>query len=425
MTPTPTPATSLVAAYSFDEGSGTTVTDASGYGNTGTISGASWTSQGKFGNALSFDGISNWVTVNDSDSLDLASGMTLEAWAYPTTAPGTWTTILLKEAPPGNNLAYHLQGDPSNHPSSYITTDVSGLQGVVGPQALPLNTWTYLAATYNGAMLSVYVNGTVVVSQPVSGNIVPSVGPLRFGGNSIWGEYFAGKIDEVRIYNRALSQTEIQADMGTPVGTPTPSPTPTPTPTPSPTPTPTPTPSPTPTPTPTQTPTPSPAPTQVVSRKMHGGTPRDINLPLTGNSGIECRSGGATNDYEVVFTFASSVTFNSATVTGVGTVSDSSGNGTTTVTVNLTGVTNAQWITITLLGVNDGTSTGDVGVKMGVLVGDSNGDGFVNAGDTLQTRNRSGQVTDATNFRSDVNVDGFINIGDTLIVRSRSGTFLP
>src|SRR5437870_3453171 len=115
-------AVGLVAAYSFDDGNGTTVTDLSGNGNTGTISGASWTSQGKFSNALTFDGISNWVTVNDSDSLELSGGMTLEAWAYPTAAPGTWTTILLKEAPPGYNLAYHLQGDSLNHPSSYITT---------------------------------------------------------------------------------------------------------------------------------------------------------------------------------------------------------------------------------------------------------------------------------------------------------------
>jgi hypothetical protein len=208
----------LVAAYNFDEGSGPMVTDASAYGNTGTINGASWTTQGRFGSALNFDGVTNWVTVNDSDSLDLSTGMTLEAWAYPTAATGTWMTIALKEAPPGNNLAYHLQADPSNHPISYITTDLAGAQGVTGPQLLPLNTWTYLAATYDGAMLSLYVNSTLVASQPVSGNILPSTGPLRFGGNSIWGEYFAGTIDNVRIYNRALNQTEIQADMNTPVG---------------------------------------------------------------------------------------------------------------------------------------------------------------------------------------------------------------
>ena len=97
-----------MAAYGFSEGSGTTVTDASVYDNTGTIDGASWTSQGKFGSALNFDGAS-WVTVNDSDSLDLSSGMTLEAWVYPTLAPGTWTTITLKEAPPGG-LAYICRG---------------------------------------------------------------------------------------------------------------------------------------------------------------------------------------------------------------------------------------------------------------------------------------------------------------------------
>jgi hypothetical protein len=88
-------------------------------------------------------------------------------------------------------------------------------------------------------------------------------------------------------------------------------------------------------------------------------------------------------------------------------------------------VTNAQTIGVTLFGVNNGVGTSDVSVPMGVLVGDTNGDRFVNSGDSLQTRNRSGQTSDATNFRSDVNADGFINSGDTTVVRSRSGTFLP
>lgn len=207
----------LVGAYNFDEGMGTSVTDFSSFANTGTVNGATWTT-GKFGGALSYDGISNWVTVDDSDSLDLSTGMTLEAWIYPTAATGTWATILLKEAPPGPNLAYHLQTDPSNRPISFITTDVSGLQGVTGPDPVLLNNWTYLAATYDGAALSLYVNGMLVASQAVSGNILPSIGPLRFGGNSIFGEYFAGTIDNLRIYNRSLSQAEIQSDMNRPVG---------------------------------------------------------------------------------------------------------------------------------------------------------------------------------------------------------------
>ena len=171
---------------------------------------------------------------------------------------------------------------------------------------------------------------------------------------------------------------------------------------------------------------PTPKPTQVVSRKQHNGLPFDLNLPLTGNSGVECRSGGATNDYEVVFSFPSAVTFTDASVTtGAGSVTATSGNGTPVVTVNLTGVANAQRMTVMLAGVNNRTATGDVAVQMSVLIGDANGDGTVNSGDAQQTRNRSGQSAAAVTFRSDFNVDGTINSGDAFIVRSRSGTSLP
>ncbi len=119
------------------------------------------------------------------------------------------------------------------------------------------------------------------------------------------------------------------------------------------------------------TPTPPPTPTQVVSRKLHSGAPFDIDLPLTGNSGVECRNGGATNDYSVVFTFPDAVTFSAAFVSGTGSVSSTSGSGTTTITVNLTGVTNAQTIGVILFGVNNGMSTSDVSVPMGVLFGDT------------------------------------------------------
>ena len=112
--------------------------------------------------------------------------------------------------------------------------------------------------------------------------------------------------------------------------------------------------------------TPSPLiPTSVVSRKTHGtaGT-FDIDLPLVGTPGIECRTGGSNNDYQVVLTFPSAVTFTNAAVTsGTGTVSHSSGNGTTEVIINVTGITNAQTITLTLFGANDGTRANDVSVE--------------------------------------------------------------
>ncbi len=171
---------------------------------------------------------------------------------------------------------------------------------------------------------------------------------------------------------------------------------------------------------------PAPAVLSAVSRKLHGGMPFDIDLPFVGEVGIECRSGGASNDYQVVVSFANAVTYTGASVSfGAGSVSSSTGSGTNSITVNLTGITSGQTSTITLGGVSDGVDTGDVSLLMAVLIGDTNGNGVVNSGDTFQTRNRSGQAADTTNFRSDVNADGFVNSGDTTAVRLRSGTALP
>ena len=166
-----------------------------------------------------------------------------------------------------------------------------------------------------------------------------------------------------------------------------------------------------------------------VSRKTHTGIGDfDINLPLTGNPGIECRTAAGT--HLVVFTFATPIS-------SVGSVDVTSGTGSVSASgvgadprqfeVTLTGVANAQVITITLTNVNDapGNHSDTISVRMGVLFGDTNGDRSTNAGDALQTKTRSGQATNATNFRSDVNIDGNVNAGDAFVVRARSGTYIP
>lgn len=120
------------------------------------------------------------------------------------------------------------------------------------------------------------------------------------------------------------------------------------------------------------------------------------------------------------------MTFTNASVTvGEGSVSSANGNGTTTVTVNLTGVTNAQRLTVTLSGISDGTNIGDISVPMGLLIGDTSGNGTVNASDVSLTKLKSGQPIDANNFRSDVTVSGSINASDVSLVKSKSGTALP
>ena len=81
-----------------------------------------------------------------------------------------------------------------------------------------MNTWTHLAATYNASALRLYVNGVQVGSLARTGSLAVSGNPLRIGGNNIWSEWFNGVIDEVRVYNRALSASEILTDMNTPIG---------------------------------------------------------------------------------------------------------------------------------------------------------------------------------------------------------------
>src|SRR5439155_25447523 len=197
--------------YGFEEGIGIQASDATGNGHTGSIAGAAWTTSGRFGNALSFNGINDWVTVADHAAFDLTIGMTVEAWVYPTALSG-WRTVIIKEGT--TDLAYSLYAhDNDPHPASWIVTSGTGVEAVAS-SPLTLNAWTHLAATYDGATLRLFVNATQVGTIAHSGNLVPSDGPLRIGGNGLWGEFFQGRIDEVRIYNRALSPTEIQQDMG-------------------------------------------------------------------------------------------------------------------------------------------------------------------------------------------------------------------
>ena len=162
------------------------------------------------------------------------------------------------------------------------------------------------------------------------------------------------------------------------------------------------------------------------SRKTHAGAGTfDIPLPLTGNVGVECRSGGGTSDYQMIINFATSVTVGGASVTsGTGSVSSFSVSG-SQVTVNLTGVTNVQRITVTLSNVNDGTHMGDVPVSMGVLVGDVNGNAAVSAADVALTKSQVGATVSGSNFREDVNANGVINSVDVAQVKAEVGTALP
>jgi hypothetical protein len=206
----------LVAAYAFDEGTGTTVADLSGNGHTGTIVNATWATTGKYGSALQFNGGNAKVSIPDAASLRLTTGMTLEAWVNPSAVTSLWRDVIYK----GNDNYYlmattNLDGLPAGG-GTFAGTTIS----LLGTSLLPLNTWTHLAATYDGTMLRLYVNGTPVASVPRTDAMTTSTNPLEIGGDFIYGQFFQGMIDEVRVYNIALAPSQIQADVLTPVGAP-------------------------------------------------------------------------------------------------------------------------------------------------------------------------------------------------------------
>ena len=202
----------LVAAFGFNEGAGTTLADLSGNGNVATISGATWTTVGKFGSALEFNGTNAVATVQNAASLQLTTGMTLEAWVYPTATPSSWRSVVTK-----NVDSYYLMASGSNNLPTAGGTWASGNQNTSGGTGLAVNAWTHLAATFDGATVRLYVNGAQVASQAQATPLAPTTGTLQIGGNAYPGEFFAGRIDEMRIYNRALTAAEIGTDMNTPL----------------------------------------------------------------------------------------------------------------------------------------------------------------------------------------------------------------
>jgi len=169
----------------------------------------------------------------------------------------------------------------------------------------------------------------------------------------------------------------------------------------------------------------APVATSAVSRKTHGGAGDfDIGLPTSGSPGVETRTGPVAGEHQLIVNFGAPVTVASAAVsTGTGTVNTFAVSG-AQVTVNLTGVSNAQTITVTLTNVNDGVNVGDVAVSMGVLLGDTDASRAVNGTDVSQVKAESGQPVTAANFRKDVNSNGSINGTDVGIVKSTSGSSL-
>jgi hypothetical protein len=205
-------ANAAVADYRFNEGTGTVVLDASGYNNNGSMSGGvTRVGDAARGQVLSFNGSNGLVTIADAASLDLTTGMTLEAWVRPTSVEG-WRTVVLKEIDGGLAYSMYANDADANKPAGYIRTNHED-EKVRGKKRLTANVWVHIATTYDGTTMRFFVNGEEVDSRKQTGAIETSGGKLRIGGNLVWGEWFRGQIDDVRIYDVAVGSAQIKADM--------------------------------------------------------------------------------------------------------------------------------------------------------------------------------------------------------------------
>lgn len=194
---------SFAGLWTFDEGEGNEAKDSSGNGNDGEFVGNPAWVEGKFGNALQFDGSSH-VDCGDSRSLDIdGEALTLMAWVKPNTTQGL-DGIIEKEC--GANAGYNLYLDNGK---IHFRMFASGNVAVDAVDGVPNNSWSHIAAVYDGSKMKVYIDGEFNAERDQSGNITTNDIKLAIGASSECGRGYDGAIDEVAILNIALSEDEI------------------------------------------------------------------------------------------------------------------------------------------------------------------------------------------------------------------------
>jgi hypothetical protein len=218
------PSVGQVAAYGFNENAGQSTADASSNRNTGSVAGAGWT-PGKFGAGLSFNGTSSFVNAADIDPLTLQTTATFMAWVSLNGAPAETASVFNKWSQTvDDEFLFGLNPNRTLYFGWRTTAGVdwgtTGYNQASGTAVVPLTTMTHIAVVRNGASLKFYVNGNldVSLSSAMDGNSFRNgTTTLRIGGQGRGARdrFFNGVIDEVRIYDRALTQAEIQSYMNT------------------------------------------------------------------------------------------------------------------------------------------------------------------------------------------------------------------
>lgn len=199
----------VVGYWALDQGAGTMAYDSSCYRNHGTIYGASWTS-GKANGALSFDGVNDYVDCGNSATLDPTDEATIQAWVRIGQLPSTAGHIMAIAGRSGAGTDLDLQVETDNRFKFYVGAGYVAVSNTVAQT----DRWYHIAGTYQAANnVKVYINGTLEKTTLISITRAPNPGKFCIGQSGFWpGRFFNGTIDEVGIYDRALSAEEIEAD---------------------------------------------------------------------------------------------------------------------------------------------------------------------------------------------------------------------
>jgi hypothetical protein len=200
----------LVAHWTFDEAKGTKAQDSERFSISGEVHGARWT-PGKISGALSFDGLDDYVDCGNSDILapDL---FTIAFWMF-VEGRASYQYILGKANDMGleQDYAFSTGGDGK---LEFAFGEQTKTVGVQSKGALLVGQWVFVAATRDGATASLYLNGQPENSVPYSFAATDKGQSLRIGSIGMpdpgWAGFFKGKLDDVRIYDKALSAAEIQ-----------------------------------------------------------------------------------------------------------------------------------------------------------------------------------------------------------------------
>lgn len=201
---------SLIAHWSFDEGSGDVLHDRSGNMHDGTIHGATWVPSPR-GQALHFDGVDDYVDIGKAESLRVGSDFTLTAWVNAADVSGRNRLILGDTAGLAVNRNYSLR--INNGRLYFENGDGTASEAIQAAEPFPVGTWQFLAVVFEGPSYFVYQNGKIILEGKVGTPITPTRGDIRRIGGWSAG-WFKGDIDEIRIYKRALPQRELMALLG-------------------------------------------------------------------------------------------------------------------------------------------------------------------------------------------------------------------